>query len=227
MPSFKIGYARVSTDDQDMSLQREALAKYGVDRIIEEHASGKTVKRRQLANLFRAMRPGDAIVVWKLDRLGRTLTGVLEVVERIKSEGVELISLTEQIDTNSAMGRAFIQIALVFAELERNLISERTKAGIAAKRAAGQRFGRLHMIRDYPKRLAKLREMDEAGKLRDPEGGPLVKAIEVVKVLNEADPKAPRIKSPETVRRWWREGYRGLDGDVVIDVPLSEIEERN
>jgi len=137
-----IGYARVSTDDQDLTLQRKALVGYGVqpEHIFEEHASGGRMDRPALRRALRSMRGGDTIVVWKLDRLGRTLTGVIEAVEEMTQEGVNLVSLTEKIDTTSAMGRAFFQIALVFAELERALISERTKAALAQKRANGETY---------------------------------------------------------------------------------------
>lgn len=201
-----IGYARVSTDDQDLSLQRAALVRYGVkpDHIYEEHASGGKMNRVQLRHALRSMRAEDTIVVWKLDRLGRTLTGVIEVVEEMTREGVNLVSLTEKIDTTSAMGRAFFQIALVFAELERALISERTKAGMAVAKERGAQFGQPSKIADNPKRLAAAREIVERG-LES------ITAAEAVEILNRADPKAKPIKSAETWRRWVRMGCPGAD----------------
>lgn len=108
------------------------------------------------------------------------------------------------------MGKAFLQIALVFAELERNMISERTKAGMAAARAAGSRFGRQHTIRDYPKRIKFLQDLDDRGELRDAAGELLISAPDLTERLNKADTKAPKINNPETVRRWKRGGYLGL-----------------
>lgn len=201
-----IGYARVSTDDQDLTLQRKALIGYGVqpEHIFEEHASGGTMNRLALSRALRSMRAGDKIVVWKLDRLGRTLTGVIETVKQMTEEGVELVSLTEKIDTASAMGRAFFQIALVFAELERALISERTKAGIEVAKARGAQFGQPGKITDNPKRLAVARQIVE-------EGLENITAAEAVRRLNAADKSARPIKSLETWRRWLRLGCPGAD----------------
>jgi DNA invertase Pin-like site-specific DNA recombinase len=205
-PLRTYGYARVSTDDQDLTLQRDALIRHGVNPcyIIEDHASGGTMKRPGMRNLVRAMRPGDTVVVWKLDRLGRTLPGVLEVVESMTKQDIQLVSLTEQIDTKSAMGRAFFQIALVFAELERALISERTKAGMQVARERGSKFGPPHSFLSNPLRFAVAKEITEAGV-------DAITAKEAVARLNAADPKAKPIKSLETWRRWVREGCPGVD----------------
>lgn len=201
-----IGYARVSTDDQDLTLQKRALVGYGVnpEHIFEEHASGAKMDRPALKRALRSMRAGDKIVVWKLDRLGRTLTGVIETVKQMTEEGVELVSLTEKIDTTSAMGRAFFQIALVFAELERALISERTTAGIAVRKAQGVKFGQPGKITDNPLRLAVARQMVE-------EGVENITAREALRRLNAADKKAKPIKSVETWNRWRRIGCPGAD----------------
>lgn len=223
-----IGYARVSTDDQDMALQRAALERYGVDGILEERGSGKSVRRKVLQGLVSHSRRGDVVVVWKLDRLGRTLTGVLEVVERMEKSGVKLVSLTENIDTTTAMGRAFMQMALVFAELERNMIAERTKAGIAALKAAGKRFGRKHMIIDNPKRMAVLRRLEREDRLRRPDGELRMAAGELRLLLNKADKAADPIQSDETIRRWKRgdrakklRPFHGLD-EPPVDEPLED-----
>ena len=201
-----IGYARVSTDDQDLSLQIAALTKYGVreDHIYREHASGGRMDRVQLQRAMRSLFPGDTLVVWKLDRLGRTLTGVIEFVEEMSKQSVNLISLTDNVDTTSAMGRAFFQIALVFAELERALIAERTKAGMAVARSRGARFGQPHKIKDNPKRLAAAREIVERGV-------ETVSAEEALEILNAADPKAKPIKSTATWGRWLKAGCPGAD----------------
>lgn len=209
------GYARVSTDDQDLALQMRALIAHGVSEshIFKEHASGKTVRRPVLDRLLRTMRDGDKLVVWKLDRLGRDLTGVLGVIKSLGDQDIEFASLTEAFDTKTPMGKAFMQIALVFAELERNMISERTTAGMAAARAAGSKFGRAHTIRDSAKRIERLREMDAAGELRSEAGILIPKAADLVAELNKAKHMGKGdklINNPETVRRWTREGYAGL-----------------
>lgn len=194
-------------------MQRKALIAYGVppEQIVEEKASGKSMNRKALKLLMQSLRPGDVLVVWKLDRLGRTLTGVLDALETIEKMGVHFVSLTEKFDTSSPMGKAFLQFAMVMAELERNLISERTKAGIAARKLAGQKFGRRHAIRDNAKRIARLRKLDQEGKLRDADGELLMPAHELVEILNQADKTVAPITNPETVRRYKRSGYPGLD----------------
>lgn len=157
------------------------------------------------------MRRGDTLVVWKLDRLGRTLAGVLEMIEQLNRDGINLVSLTEQFDTTTPMGRAFLQIALVFAELERNMISERTKAGMAAAKAEGKTFGRKRSILDFPKRVAKLQELYDAGELLDDQGQLLKSRKALMEILSKADRKAAPIKSQMTIKRWQDDGYPGLE----------------
>lgn len=224
-----IGYARVSTEDQDLSLQRAALIKFGVrpEHIYEEHASGKSMKRKALSMALRSMRSEDTIVVWKLDRLGRTLKGVLEVLEFIEKEGVNFVSLTESFDTSTPMGKAFLQFAMVMAELERNLISERTKAGIAQAKTRGVKFGQKHTILENDKRMRKLRDLERRGQLRTPSGKLQMRAQDLMEILNRADPAAKPIEALETVRRWARgepkrnlKPFEGLDLDADDD-PLD------
>lgn len=207
------GYARVSTEDQDMSLQIAALERFGVDGVIKEKASGKTMKRKVFELLMhRAMlRPGDTLVVWKLDRLGRDLMGVLEVIEELNQRGVKLVSITDGFDARTPMGRAMMQISLVFAELERNLISERTKAGMRQRMAEGVKMGPKSKISDNEKRIKHLRKLDAKGKLRDESGDLLMSRATLIDILNAADPKAQPIKSDMTIRRWQSDGYTGLD----------------
>ena len=135
------GYARVSTEDQDMGLQVDALQKYGCDKIFKEKVSAVAKNRHQFNLMLRALRDGDVIVVWKLDRLGRKLLDIAELAERMNKKGVQLISLTQKIDTTSPMGKAFFHLMAIFAEMERDLISERTKAGMDRLRAQGVKFG--------------------------------------------------------------------------------------
>lgn len=204
-----IGYARVSTQEQDPALQIDALTRYGVkpEHIFIEYASGGRMDRPQLQKALRSMRAEDTIVVWKLDRLGRTLTGIIEVAEQMQKEGVNLISLTDKIDTTTAMGRMFFHIIASFAQLERDLIAERTKAGMAVRKAEGAKFGQPSKIKDNPKRLAEARRIIE-------EGAENITAEVALARLNRADPKAKKIKSPETWRRWLRLGCPGVDEPI-------------
>jgi DNA invertase Pin-like site-specific DNA recombinase len=152
-----IGYARVSTEDQKLDLQTDALAKAGVmpTRIFSDHASGGPGTSRPVFNAARrACRRGDTLVVWKLDRLGRSLLEVLTVCEDLKTRGVELRILTESIDTNTVMGRFMLHLLAALAEMERGLIIERTNAGLAAARARGRMGGRERTVTPADERRA-------------------------------------------------------------------------
>lgn len=208
------GYARVSTEDQNLGLQIDALERYGVDEILTEKASGKTTHRKKFdlfVNEPLYLQGGDTLVVWKLDRLGRSLTEVVGLIDWLNNRDVKIVSLTDGIDMTTYMGRAMMQMALVFAEMERNFISERTKAGMARAKAEGRVMGPKPKITGNKKRLAKLRAMDAAGKLRDAEGKLIPSRPRIVEILNEADPKARPIASDMTVRRWESDGFPGLD----------------
>ena len=219
------GYARVSTDDQDLALQIAALKKHGVedDCIFSEHASGKSMQRKSLKLLIKVLRTGDTLIVWKLDRLGRTLAGVLEMIEGLNRDGVSLISITESFDTTTPMGKAFLQIALVFAELERNMISERTKAGMAAKKAADPtaKWGAKHFFTDYNERQKLVQGLYESGDFtlvdRPSENHPkavIVKGMTAGGLMNHINALniegAKPIANAETIRRWLRDGAPGL-----------------
>lgn len=144
-----IGYARVSTQDQNLDLQRDALAREGVKpgRIYSDKASGGPgVNRPGFAAAMKACRAGDTLVVWKLDRLGRSLIEVLEVCQRLEKKGAGLRVITDKIDTSSAMGRFVLHILAALAEMERGLIVERTKAGLAAAKARGRVGGRRRTV---------------------------------------------------------------------------------
>lgn len=144
-PVRKIGYARVSTADQNPDMQIAALKGYGVPEglIFVDRASGGTMDRPNFIRALRyAQHPETEFVVWKLDRLGRTLEGILEVLNLLSDRGVSFFSLTERVDVTTPMGKAMLQMMAVVAELERNLIVERTKAGIARARERGERGGR-------------------------------------------------------------------------------------
>lgn len=137
----RIGYARVSTNDQDAQLQIEALEKAGVDKIFTDHGvSGSKASRPQLDEMLDYLRDGDTVVIWKFDRLGRSTRNMLELIETIEAKGCNFESITEQIDTTGAMGKAMLTIMSAFAQLERDQIAERTKAGLAAA-AKNNRLG--------------------------------------------------------------------------------------
>jgi len=140
----RIGYARVSTDDQNLHLQHDALRKAGIEdeRLYSDTASGKDDARQELAACLKALREGDTLVVWRLDRLGRSLSDLVRIVGALESKGVAFESLTEKIETGSAAGKLVFHVFAALAEFERNLIRERTKAGLAAARARGRKGGR-------------------------------------------------------------------------------------
>lgn len=140
---MKFGYARVSTDDQNLDLQREALRAVGCERIFEDHGiSGKDFSRPGLNQVLEALSPGDTLVVWKLDRLGRSLVDLVETINDLAKRNIEFYSLTESIDTRSPGGRLIFHIMAALAEFERCLIGERTKAGMKVARAKGHHVGR-------------------------------------------------------------------------------------
>lgn len=142
MPTYKIGYARVSTIGQDEALQLDALQMAGVDRLFVDRASGALTERPALTSALECARPGDSLVVWRLDRLGRSLRHLIDVVQGLQQRDVALVSLTEQIDTSTPGGRLIFHVFGALAEFERDLIRERTQAGLAAARARGRIGGR-------------------------------------------------------------------------------------
>ncbi len=139
---MKLGYARVSTTDQNPQLQVDALNGAGCERLFTEQASGAQRDRPELNAALDFARRGDVLVVWKLDRLARSLSQLLATSELLERNGVGLVSLTEQIDTSTPGGRLVFQLFGALAEFERSLLRERTLAGLAASKAAGRRGGR-------------------------------------------------------------------------------------
>ena len=137
-----LGYARVSTDDQNLDLQRDALKSAGCERVYEEKASGGKTDRAELSRLLENVRSGDTVVVWRLDRVGRSLKHLIAVIEQLECLGVGFQSVTESIDTTTPGGRLVFHIFASLAEFERALIRERTRAGLAAARARGRQGGR-------------------------------------------------------------------------------------
>lgn len=141
---MKIGYARVSSNNQDLELQRQELLKAGCEKIFSESVSGKDNNRTELTKMLSDLRAKDIVVVYKIDRIARSLKGLIEIIEFLKDKKVDLVSLDsgDRVDTTSPMGKAFFQIAGVFAELERGMINARTKAGVEKAKLDGVKFGR-------------------------------------------------------------------------------------
>jgi DNA invertase Pin-like site-specific DNA recombinase len=136
-----LGYARVSTLDQHLDLQLDALKRAGCERVYADKISGSTVSRKQLDKCLAALKPGDTLCVWKMDRLGRSLGHLIAMLDGLRDRGVEFKSTTEGVDTASPAGRALWQMLGVFAEFERGVIRERTRAGLVAAKARGARLG--------------------------------------------------------------------------------------
>ena len=143
-----IGYARVSTNDQNPELQVDALKKAGAEQVFQEKFTGTLRERPELSQCLRMLRPGDVLVVWKLDRLARSLKDLVEIVQDLQDRGIGFKSLTESIDTTSSGGRLVFHIFGALAEFERDLIRERTIAGLQAARARGRKGGRKPAMSD-------------------------------------------------------------------------------
>ncbi len=139
---MKIGYARISTGEQSLDPQIEALNRTGCQRIFSDVLSGARADRPGLADALAALGEGDTLVIWRLDRLARSLRHLLDLTADIAERGVGLHSLSEAIETDSAAGRLMLHVLAALTEFERGLISERTKAGLAAARASGAKLGR-------------------------------------------------------------------------------------
>ena len=159
---MQIGYARVSTDDQDTAAQVAALKAAGCERIFREKASGGRWDRPELHRLLDQLRKGDVLVVWKLDRLGRSVRDLVNILHDLQARGIEFQSLTEQINTKTPMGRMVFHQLAALAEFERGLISERTKAGIRAAHRRGVKFGRKPKL--TPAQIAHAQEQLDRGK---------------------------------------------------------------
>lgn len=157
----KIGYARVSTRDQNLDMQIKALKKAGCVKIYSEKISGKKRNRPVLNNMLKLIRPGDTIVIWKIDRIARSATHMCEIADKLKEKGVVIISITDGIDTSTPFGEIFIKFAGVFAEMEISNRRERTIEGIKNAKSKGKTLGRpvgpskpelLDIIRDMKKK---------------------------------------------------------------------------
>lgn len=152
-----LGYARVSTEEQNLELQVDALERAGCERMFSDKLSGSRLDRPGLAAALSHLRSGDTLVVWKLDRLGRTVRQLVEFVAKLNQDGVEFRSLTDGIDTTTPAGRFFFHMMAALAEMERDLTRERTMAGLAAARARGRLGGRPPAL--SPKQLMQARHL--------------------------------------------------------------------
>ncbi|HGW3455855.1 recombinase family protein [Klebsiella pneumoniae] len=159
-----IGYARVSTGDQNLDLQKNALARAECEQIFEDTASGKNARRPGLRRAIRRLKPGDSLVVWKLDRLGRSVRDLITLVSELQDKGIHFRSLTDSIDTSTPAGRFFFHVMSALAEMERELIVERTRAGLAAAREQGRVGGRRRVMTEEV--VERCRRMLENGATR-------------------------------------------------------------
>jgi DNA invertase Pin-like site-specific DNA recombinase len=154
---MRIGYVRVSTDNQTLDLQRNVLKRAKCRKIYEEHASGKNTTRSELEACLKSLRTGDTLVVWRLDRLGRSLGDLIQLTTELRSRRVDFESLTEKIETGSRTGKLVFHVFAALAEFEHNLIRERTLAGLKAARARGRQGGRPRKLQ--PKELKTIRAL--------------------------------------------------------------------
>ncbi len=158
---MKYGYARVSTEDQNPAMQLAALKKAGCKTVFKDEVTGAHVKRPALSRCLNKLETGDTLIVWKLDRLGRSLRDLITMLDDFRSKGIRFRSLTEAIDTETPTGRAMWQMIGVLAELERSLIVERTRAGVKAAQRRGVKFGQ--KLKLTPDRLAHAQKLIEQG----------------------------------------------------------------
>lgn len=156
---MKIGYARVSTQGQQVDLQVDALQRAGCELIFQEIVSGAKADRPELAKMRAQLRKGDTVCIYKLDRLGRSMKHLLELVDEFQQKGVGLLSLTDAIDSSTAQGRLVLNLFASLAEFERDLIRERTQAGLLSARARGRKGGRQKGLSPEAEKNARLAEM--------------------------------------------------------------------
>jgi DNA invertase Pin-like site-specific DNA recombinase len=160
-PLMLIGYARVSTQDQNLELQREALRQAGCQKVFEDQVSGTRAERPGLTKAREMLREGDMLVVWKLDRLGRSVKQLVDLAGELQQRGVQFKSLTDAIDTGTPSGRFFFHVMASLAEMERDLIVERTRAGLEVARQLGRKGGRKPKMTDS--KIASARKLLDSG----------------------------------------------------------------
>lgn len=152
---MKIGYARASTLDQNLDLQLDALSQVGCENIYQEKISSVKDNRPELENCLKALRQGDVLYIWRLDRFGRSLKELISLVTQIQDMGCELVSLKENIDTSTPTGKLTFHLFASLAEFERELIKERTQAGLVAARARGKNGGRPYKLNESEKKMVR------------------------------------------------------------------------
>lgn len=187
----RIGYARVSTDDQHLDLQRDALMQVGCSVIYAEAASGKTATNPELEQCRKALRAGDTLVVWRLDRLGRSLPDLVRLVDDLEQCGIGFESLTEKIEAGTAAGKLVFHVFAALSEFERSLIRERTQTVLAAARARGRSGGRKPKLDD--KQVREIKAL-----LRDPD----IQVADVARRYGVSRLQARWRSSAETIRLW-------------------------
>lgn len=165
--SHTLGYARISTGEQLLDLQLDALKDARCDRVFTDTISGAKSQRPGLAEALGYLRPGDTLIVWRLDRLGRSLSQLIALMTQLQEQGVSFRSLTEQIDTTTSGGKLIFHIFGALAEFERNLIRERTHAGLAAARARGRQGGRPKKLDATKSQMAQQLYNDHANSIDD------------------------------------------------------------
>ncbi|WP_203289382.1 recombinase family protein [Metabacillus sp. cB07] len=188
---MKIGYARVSTADQSLDLQLDALEEFGCEEIFQEKQSGAKDDRKELALALRNLRAGDTFVVYKLDRLARSTKRLIDISDLLKEKNVEFVSIQDNLDTGTAAGKAMFGMLSVLAEFERDIIRERTMAGLQAARARGRMGGRPkvnekklnHALALYKSESMSIREIENATGVS---GSTLYRALAKVKLHNKA-----------------------------------------
>ena len=151
---MKIGYARVSTEEQNLRMQIDELKREGCDKIFQDKLAGSTLERPQLKKAIKALEAGDTLVVWKLDRLSRSSLDFLHIMEHINEREAFFKSLTQPFDTSTPEGRLMMQMVATFSEYEREMIRERTKAGLKAAKARGQKLGRRPKLTPHQRKVA-------------------------------------------------------------------------
>lgn len=219
-----IGYMRVSTDEQDMDLQYQALVKAGVDPrdIFSDKMSGRSMKRPGLTSAIKACLPNSILVVWKLDRLGRTMRGMLDIMELLEKKKVQLVSLTQSLDTGTPEGRMMINMLISFGQMESEMIAARTKAGLDAKKKRDKHWssGPRHGVLSHPKRREIFTELWESGLLKT------LPTVEILRRINEPDlyVKGKKVKdfSPQSWNQWEKKGFRPFIPPEFDDPELED-----
>jgi DNA invertase Pin-like site-specific DNA recombinase len=174
---MKIGYARVSTTDQNLDMQLNELEKAGCEKIYKEKLSGKNTERPELQKLLSEIRKGDQVVVWKLDRIGRSIKNLIDIVDQFKIQGVDFISLHNQIDTSTPTGRFTFNLFAALAEFEREMIVERTMAGLQASKQKGIKAGRKPGLTPENLKAAK-----RAYRMKTKENYSITEIVEILKI---------------------------------------------